>query len=248
MAEARPSTTAPAGQVFATTHWSVVLAAGESGSAEGERALASLCRAYWFPLYGYVRRLGYGPEDARDLTQEFFARLLDRRLYRLADRERGRFRTFLLTALRNFIFNERDKQRAQRRGGHCQFVSWEELDPEARFQAEPADGLTPERAFDRQWALALLDRVLERLREEAARAGRAEQFERLKHLVWGGTATVSYSDLAAELGGSESGLRVAVHRLRHRFRELLRAEIAHTVARPEEVDEELRALIETLAT
>jgi len=240
------STDLPAPKGFVTTHWSVVLAAG--GSGECHQALASLCRTYWFPLYAYVRRMGYAPPDAQDLTQDFFVRLLDRQLYRRADRERGRFRTFLLTALRNFVLNQRDRQRTARRGGGIELVSWEGLDAEGRFQSEARAELTPERAYEKQWALAVLDRVLDRLREEARRAGRVEPFDRLKRCVWGRTDPETYATMARECGWTESGVRVAVHRLRHRFRELLRAEIAHTVEHAEEVDAELRALIDIIAT
>lgn len=235
-------------RAFVTTHWGLVLAAGESESEKANGALDRLCRTYWFPLYAYVRRLGYSPADAQDLTQSFFARLIERRLVRQADPARGRFRTFLLTALKRFLINEHAREQAAKRGGQFDFISWDAVAAEERLRSEVRGGTNPEQAFARSWAFVLLDHVLVLLREETAQQGLDEHFERLKDFVWGGSDEVAYASMAAELGWTESGVRVAVHRLRHRFGELLRAEIAHTVERPEDVEAELRYLIEIVGT
>ncbi len=242
---ARNLTTAPAGG-FLTTHWSVVRAAADTSRA-GRAELEQLCRAYWFPLYAYVRRQGRSVEEAQDLTQEFFARLLRKDYLRLADPARGRFRTFLLTALRRFLVNDWEKGRAARRGNGQPVLSWNQLETESRFLPALADEATPETAFEKQWAVTLLEQVLARLREEFAASGKAEQFERLKTLLWGEKGSPPYPMVAAELGLTEGALRVAVHRLRRRYRELLRAEVAHTVVTPEDVDDELRHLIAVIS-
>ena len=231
------------GRGFTTTHWSVVLSARDRACAEGQAALEELCRKYWYPLYGYVRRQGRNVEEAQDLTQEFFARLFRKEYLRHADPARGRFRTFLLTALKRFLINDWEQGRAGRRGGGRPAISWDPRETETRFLGEPADASTPETAFERQWAMTLLEEVLARLGEEFAARGQAERFERLKLLLWGEKDSPPYADVAAELGLSEGALKVAVHRMRQRYRELLRAEVADTVASPEEVDDELRHLI-----
>jgi RNA polymerase sigma factor (sigma-70 family) len=231
------------GQRFATTHWSVVLSAGAGRSPEASRSLAILCENYWFPLYAFVRRAGYSSEDAQDLTQEFFVHLLDKHFLAAADREKGRFRTFLLTAVKRFLANEYDRARAAKRGGAHRIVSLEDL--EARYCQEPADTLTPERIFEQQWLLALLDQVLARLQAEMTAEGKAALFDALKdHLT--GSPVAGHASTAARLGMTEGAVKVAVHRLRRRYRELLREEIAQTVANPDEIDDEIRYLFTCL--
>jgi RNA polymerase sigma-70 factor (ECF subfamily) len=227
---------------FRTTHWSVVLAAGQEDSPEAVDALTRLCRTYWYPLYVYVCRKGHSPEDAQDLTQEFFRHLLEKRLFAWADRERGRFRNFLLTALKHFLINQWEKTRAVQRGGRCAFVSLQEENAAERFQAEPADDVTPEKAYEKRWAATLLEAVLRQLGVEADAGGRRTLFEKLKDYLWGESDSTSYASIALELGLTPTAVKVAAHRLRQRFREVLRAEIAHTVAREEDIDDELRHL------
>jgi RNA polymerase sigma-70 factor (ECF subfamily) len=232
---------------FITTHWSVVLAARRSDTTRAQAALARLCQAYWYPLYAYVRRRGYGAHDAQDLTQEFFARLLEQNWLAQADRERGRFRTFLLAALNHFLANEWDKARAKKRGGAVQIVPLQLDTAETRYGQEPADPLTPEQCFERRWALALLDEVLSRLREEHATAGTEGLFDALKPCLVGDRQAQPYAALAAKLGMTEGAVKVAVHRLRQRYRQLLREEIANTVGSRGEVDEEMHHLFSVLA-
>ncbi len=228
---------------FATTHWSMVISAGGPRSAEAGRALATLCENYWFPVYAFVRRAGHSADDAQDLTQEFFVRLLDKQFLAAADRNKGRFRTFLLTAVKRFLANEYDRLQAKKRGGGHTILSLEGL--EARYCQEPADTLTPERIFERQWALTLLDQVLARLHAEMASEGKAALFDAMKgHLT--GSQTVSYARTAAGLGMTEGAVKVAAHRLRQRYRELLREEISQTVAGPDEIEEEVRYLFTCL--
>jgi RNA polymerase sigma factor (sigma-70 family) len=228
---------------FRTTHWSLVLAAGAGASESAHEALAVLCETYWYPLYAYLRRRGHPAEDAQDLTQAFFAQLLERNALRHADPGRGQFRSFLLAALKNFVLNERDRRRALKRGGGMPLASLDIGGAEGRFQREPADMETPERLFDRAWAVTVLDRAVGRLRAEVAKAGKEQQFERLKIYLTGEQPQASYAELAGELGATESGIKVTVHRLRRRLRDLIRGEIAQTVASPQEVDDELRYLV-----
>lgn len=235
------------GSDFPTTHWSVVLSAGGGSLPNAQAALERLCCAYWYPLYAYVRRQGRSVEEAQDLTQEFFARLLQKEYLRHPDPARGRFRSFLLTALKRFLVNDWEKGRAVRRGEGQPVISWDQRETETRFLAEPADQSTPEMAFEKRWAATVLEHVLEQLREEFTASGKAERFERLKILMWGEKGSPPYAGVAAELGLTEAALKVAVHRLRERYRELLRAQVAHTVARPEEVDDELRHLIAVIS-
>lgn len=232
---------------FPRTHWSVVLSASDPDSPRGAEALEKLCRTYWYPLYAFVRRRGKSPADAQDLTQEFFARLLARHWLERADQARGRFRTFLLTALERFLANEWDKERALKRGGAQQFVPLDLADAETRYSSEPAGPLTPEQVFERRWALILLDTVLEKLGLEYCAEGKADLFAALKPGLAGNPSSLAYPQLARILGLSESGVRVAVHRLRQRYRESLRAEIANTVASAEEVEAEMRHLFNVLA-
>jgi RNA polymerase sigma-70 factor (ECF subfamily) len=233
-------------QVFATTHWSVVLTAGRSDTAGGREALARLCQSYWYPLYAHARRRGCPPHDAQDLTQEFFAQLLERQSFAGADPSRGRFRSFLLTAMNNFLVTEWKKARAQKRGGGESLLSLDLAAAEQRFDLEPAARDTPDKAFDKQWALTLLEEVLNLLEKEYRRDGKADLFVALKQTLMGARESQPYAQLAAELGVSESAVKVAVHRLRKRYRELIRAEIAHTVASPDEVNDEMRHLLATL--
>jgi RNA polymerase sigma-70 factor (ECF subfamily) len=231
---------------FASTRWSVVLAAGRDSSPGSREALETLCRSYWRPLYGYVRRRVADAHEAQDLIQEFFARLLDKNVIAVADPERGRFRAFLLTSLRNFLANQWEKSRAEKRGGGRTVLSLDLQYDESQSVCSPTDDLTPERLFDRQWAETLIDHVMTTLREEFAKAGKIEHFERLKVFLTGRSATLSYADAARGLGVSEGAAMVAAHRLRRRFRDLLRAEIAQTLADPKDVDDEIRFLFAAL--
>ena len=234
--------------MFVTTRWSVVLTAGHSDTAHALVALEKLCRTYWYPLYAYVRRRGQSPEDAKDLTQEFFARLLERNWVGRADQQKGRFRSFLLSALNHFLADEWDKARAQKRGGGQTPVPLQFDTAETRYGHEPVDNVTPEHTYERRWALTLLDEVLQRLRSEYEQEGRAEFFTALHPCLVGDRTAQPYAELAVKLGVSEGTVKSAVHRLRQRYRELLRDEIAQTVAGPGEVDEELRHLFAVLGS
>jgi RNA polymerase sigma factor (sigma-70 family) len=227
---------------FATTHWSLVLKAGRSDSTQAKYALEKLCQTYWFPLYAYVRRRGYSPEDAQDLTQGFFERLLEHRSISAADPERGRFRSFMLGALNHFLADERARAQAQKRGGGRQVVHLDVAAAEQRLDSELKDNVTPDKTFDRQWAAALLNAVLNSLAEEYARDGKKDFFEALKQTLAGARESQPYADLAQRLGMNEGAVRTAVHRLRKRYRELLRAEIGNTVGSETEVEEEIRHL------
>ena len=227
---------------FATTRWSLVLAAGKGASPDAQDALAALCQTYWYPLYAYVRRQGHQPDDAQDLTQAFFARLLEKHYLQSADPERGRFRSFLLTAFQRFLSKERDRERTKKRGGGMKSLDLDFEAGERRYRLEPAHEATAEKVYEQRWALTLLDRVFARLRDESDRAGKQEAFNCLKVYLTGAAGTPRYREAAAELGMTEAAVKVAVHRLRRRYRDLVREEIAQTVAGPEEVDEELRHL------
>jgi RNA polymerase sigma-70 factor (ECF subfamily) len=230
---------------FPTTRWTLVVAAGDPRRTEARSALISLCENYWYPLYAFLRRRGYQADPAQDLTQEFFTRMLEGRYLDRAHPEKGRFRSFLLTSLKFFVADEEDRQRALKRGGGAvlplEFSSGEE-----RYLREPAHDETPERIFERRWALSVLDRVVERLRHEFVRHGRPEHFDQLKVFLLG-QSDAPYSALAREMNMSEGALKVAIHRLRKRYRELFRQEIADTVADPAEVESELRFLAAVLA-
>ena len=232
---------------FVTTHWSMVLAAGHNHSTQAHGALARLCKIYWHPLYVYVRRLGHPPHDAQDLTQEFFARLLEKNYLAHADQSRGRFRSFLLAALKHFLANEWDKANAQKRGGGQLPIPIDLGVAETSCRFEPADNATAEKIYARRWALTLLDQVLRRLRREYDETGREKLFEHLKPTLTEASRTVRYAEIAHQLGTSEGAVKVAVHRLRQRYREVLQAEIAETVTSPEEVEDELRNLFAALA-
>ena len=234
---------APASAQFATTHWSVVLAAGERELPQAAEALEKLCRAYWYPLYVYVRRQGNSPEDAQDLTQDFLSRLLEKNYFAKADRDRGKFRTFLLGSLKNFLVNEWKRAGRLKRGGGVEFLSIDANVAEDRYATEPANEANPDAAYEQRWAVTLIEHVLATLRREYIAADKARLFEELKGFIWGDKSTASYAEIAGHLNLTEGTVKVAVHRLRQRFRQLLRAEVAHTVARPEDVDGELRHLI-----
>ena len=232
--------------LFATTHWSVVLAAANQKTPEAAEAMDWLCRTYWYPLYAYVRREGHTPTDAQDLTQEFFARLLARNSLAHVGPGKGKFRSFLLAALRHFLSDDRDRARAVKRGGGAKTISLDAQQAEERYRLEPVDRLDAEKIYERRWAMTLLEQALTRLREESATAGKSEVFERLRSFV-AGDSDVTCGEAATELGLSESAAKSALHRLRQRYRELMREEIAHTVADPGEIDEEIRHLIDVMS-
>jgi RNA polymerase sigma-70 factor (ECF subfamily) len=223
-----------------------VLTAGGSDTTVARDALAKLCQTYWYPLYAYVRRRNFSPPDAEDLTQEFFARFLEQHWVGNADREKGRFRTFLLSAMNHFLANEWDKARAQKRGGGVPLLPLQFDVAETRYVREPADNVTPEQHFERRWAMTLLETVLDRLRAEYEQDGKAELFAALNPCLVGDRTSQPYEELARKLGLTEGAVNSAVHRLRQRYRQLLRDEIAQTVAGPGEVEEELRHLIAVL--
>jgi RNA polymerase sigma-70 factor (ECF subfamily) len=233
--------------VFATTRWSVVLTAGRSDTTRAHEALSWLCQKYWYPLYVYVRRRGYPPADAQDLTQEFFARLLENHWIEEANPQRGRFRSFLLSALKHFLANEWNKTHTQKRGGGVVQVSLNDDSTEHRYALEPASESTPESQYERRWALALLEGVLLGLENEYREEGKADLFRVLKSSLTVNRSALVYPDLAVNLGLTEGAVRVAVHRLRQRYRQRLRLEVARTVASPDEVEEELHYLFQVLA-
>ena len=233
--------------VFATTHWSVVLAAGQQDSPQTQAALEALCRTYWYPLYAYLRRHGYTPEDAQDLTQEFFTRLLRKNYPAQADRAKGKFRSFLLLALKHFLSDERERATAGKRGGGLALLSLDAQAPEERYRLEPADEATPETLFERRWAQTILDQAVARLRDEYATTGKGDTYAVLQAFEPGEQKTLSYTEAAARLDVSESALKSMIHRLRQRHRELVREEIAQTVTTASEIEEELRHLIAVIS-
>ena len=232
--------------VFATTRWSVVLAAGKTHTPSADAALATLCEAYWSPLYAFIRRAGRSPHDAQDLTQDFISRLLAKNLLRAADPVRGRFRNFLLGALRHFLANEWDRANAIKRGGGHRVYSLDYASAESAYAMEALDR-SAENVFDRRWALTLLDRGLEALREDYIRRGKTSLFEGLNGCLTGDRGTDGYAEIGRSLGMSEGAVKVAVHRLRSRYRQLLRNEIAQTVDTPEEVELELAELFRVVS-
>ena len=232
-------------QAFVTTHWSQVLLAADHHLPNSAQALEKLCRTYWPPLYCYLRRDGRSSHEAEDLTQAFFARLLERNSLATADPTRGRFRNFLLTALKNFVVNEWRSQHAQKRGGHSQILSLDAETTEGYYVAEPGHHLTPEVVYDKQWALTVIERVMDRSRAEYATTGKADLFEDLKYFLAAKKGT-PHADLAIKHGITASAIGVAIHRLRQRYAELLREEIAATVNDPAEIDDEIRYLIAAL--
>jgi DNA-directed RNA polymerase specialized sigma24 family protein len=235
-----------ASRQFQSTRWSVVLAARGCDSAEAREALAELCGAYWYPLYAFVRRKGRDAESAQDIVQGFFARLLEKGDLALVDRAKGRFRSFLMASCSHFLSNQSDRDRARKRGGGRTPISIDGPEAEGRYGKEPTHDLTAERLFERRWATTLLDNVLGAVEAEMARAGKSRQFEVLRPALLGGGERVPYARIAAELGLSEEAARAAAHRLRRRYRELLRAEVARTIDDPAEVEDEIRALFAAL--
>jgi RNA polymerase sigma-70 factor (ECF subfamily) len=233
---------------FPTTQWSRVVTAGSRGATDAREALSSLCQAYWYPIYAYVRRRGRTPEQAQDATQDFFAYILEHDLIAMADPARGRFRTFLLTVCWRHLAAERGRRNAAKRGGGRSPLPLDPIDAERRYEDEPVDDLTPERIFDRTWALTLLARVVERLRHEYDNAGRSERFEELLATLTRDPASDSYAEIALRLGMTEGNVRVAIHRLRRRYGVVLREEIAATVHDDGEIDDEIRALFAALKT
>jgi len=230
---------------FATTHWSVVLAA-QGESTEADAALEKLCRIYWWPLYGFVRREGYKPEEAQDLTQAFFARLLERRDLETVRQERGRLRSYLLASLRNFLSKARHREMTVKRGEGRPLVSLEDLLARERADQEPSHKLSADRIYERRWALTILEQVLTRLRAEYEAAGKLPLFDRLKELLARESGQPSQAEIGAEMQMTENAVKQAFHRLRHRYRQLLHEEISHTVAAPDDVEDELRHFISVL--
>ena len=247
MALAESSPEFPEGaRQFRSTHWSVVLAAGDTQSPQTSQALEKLCLAYWYPLYAFVRRQGWNAHDSQDLTQGFFAYLLEKKAFGKADPAKGKFRTFLLASLSNYLNNERDKAGRLKRGGGAEILPLDVEQGEERFQAELASKDSPEVIFERQWAQTVIQQVVARLQEEFAAAGQAERFKVLKDFLMGDSPGLSYTDAAASLGMTVPAVTSAIHRLRGRFRELFRNEIANTVDDPDKMDEEIRYLLNAL--
>jgi DNA-directed RNA polymerase specialized sigma24 family protein len=232
---------------FTTTHWSVVLAAGQCGTGKSAEALEALCRTYWFPLYAFVCRRGYEEHEAQDLTQEFFTRLLEKDYLRSVDRGKGKFRSFLLAALEHFLAKEWRRANAQKRGGGVSFLPLDDQSTGLGAVQVAAPGLSPEEFFDQQWAITVLEQAVGKLQREFRAAGKEAVFEELKVYLTGQTRAASYAELAEKLKTTEAALKMAVSRMRQRYGELLRAEIASTVSSPEEVEEELRALFAALS-
>lgn len=232
---------------FLTTHWSIVRQASDLASPDSLAALEKLCRAYWYPLYAFVRRRGHDGEEARDLTQGFFAVLLEKNYVADADMQRGRFRTFLLSAMTHFLANEWNRAQTKKRGGGVVRFSLDALDAESRYLMEPADTSAPDHSYDRHWAEAVLTAVLDQLRREFDDGGRGQRFDDLKGHLLGAADAVSYTELARRMGISETGVRSVVHRMRRRFAVLMRAEIAQTVTCAEDVEDEIRHLFQSLS-
>lgn len=228
--------------LFATTHWSVVLAAGTAANPQAEAALERLCRAYWYPLYVFVRGSGYAPADAEDLTQEFFARLIAKHYLAAVHPERGRFRWFLLSALKRYLLNERERRGAAKRGGQAIHVPFDGEKAEERYRLDASDLQTPDKLFDRAWAMGLIQQAHQRLQQEYALANKEDLFNHLTPFLSGDRGDATYAQTGASLGMSEGAMKVAVHRLRRRYRELLREEVAQTVRSPCDLEEELRSL------
>ncbi len=237
----------PEAGLFATTHWSVVLEAGGHQLPEATEALEKLCRLYWYPLYAYIRRRGSNPEDAQDLTQAFFAHLLSKDFLRGVGPEKGRFRSFLLACLKHFLADDWERAHTAKRGGAQPEILLDRAAAENRYRREPLVEANPESLYERRWAIDLLDHALDRLRTEAGATGKQAVFDQLQSCLLGERTTETYAQLGARLGLSETAVKVTVHRLRQRYRELLREEIAHTVTRPEEIQEEMHYLFEVVS-
>jgi RNA polymerase sigma factor (sigma-70 family) len=233
---------------FRTTSWSLVVRAVDASDEISQQALERLCRGYWPAVHAFISRRGYSPEDAKDLTQTFFARLLEKEWLRAADATKGRFRTFLLTAVTRFLGHERERNEALKRGGGVAPLSLDIPESSAGGVREPADHATPELAFERRWAETLLNRVLDRLRNEFDAGGRAGRFQELKSFLTEDRGETSYAEVAVRLGLSESAVKSGIHRLRQRYGELVREEIAETVESPDEVESEIRHLVHILGS
>ena len=233
---------------FGTTHWSLILAAKDRGTPQAENALAALCAAYWYPLYAFIRRRGHDPDRAADLTQGFFARFLEKDYLSSVDPSTGRFRAFLLAACKHFLANAHDREVALKRGGGRRPVSIDRRDAEGRYLCEPAHDLTPERLFERRWAMTLLDRALDQVGREFHRGGKGVLYDRLKVVLTGAEGAAPYARLGAELGMTDVAIKKAAQRMRQRYREVLRALVAETVDEPGQVDDEIRALFAILAS
>ncbi|MGB7769383.1 MAG: RNA polymerase sigma factor [Verrucomicrobiia bacterium] len=242
-----PASTVP-DDIFATTHWTVVLAAGQHSTPQSDQAIEELCRTYWFPLYAYVRRRGHAKEDAEDLTQEFFARFLAKNYLAGLNAERGRFRAFLLASLKHFLANEWDKSQRQKRGGNIPHLSLDWQTADTQFQVAATNEPRPDKAFDREWAVTLLARVIKRLQIECEKDGHGNLFAELKIFLTAGKGALSHAEAAKTLGLDEGSVRTAVHRLRKRYRQLLRDEISQTLSDGADVDEEMRALFGAFST
>jgi RNA polymerase sigma factor (sigma-70 family) len=243
-----PDSDVPRGDVFVTTRWTVVLSAGRKSSSHSDQALAELCQTYWYPLYAYVRRQGHAKEDAEDLVQAFFARFLEKNYLDGLSAVRGKFRAFLLASLKHFLANEWDKSQRQKRGGGITHLSLDWQTADQRFHLDPPDPSSPDKTFDREWALALLERVIARLQKECADDGKTTLFEQAKGYLMVGEKTIPYAEAAQCLKLDEGAVRVAVHRLRKRYRHLLRDEIAQTLDDPAQVADELRSLQAALSS
>ncbi len=237
---------ARSGGQFLTTHWSVVLLAGQTASPDSDAALEQLCRAYWFPVFAFAQRKGFKPEDAKDLTQQFFSRLLKRNDFAGLDPQKGKFRTFLLTAFTHFLSNERDRAATLKRGGGKIILSLDELTPEQLSVLTLAESSSPAREFDLRWALAVLDQALKQFQSEMSAAGKAGQFEVLRPFLTVEASEGGYAKVAQQLGVANSSVAVLVHRMRQHYRELVRSVVAQTVSRATEIEEEMRYLFEVL--
>jgi RNA polymerase sigma-70 factor (ECF subfamily) len=246
MVQSESHESTPEARLFLTTHWSVVLSARDKHSPNSTQALETLCHTYWYPLYAFVRRSGYAPCDAQDLTQGFFEQLLARNYLRLVTPEKGRFRTFLKVALKRFLIHEWDRKRAQKRGGGVSCLSLDTTLAEERFQSERTDTLAPDEIYDQRWALSLLQETVRRLESEFAAAGKANEWAALKPYLTADRGTVPYEEIARLLQTTEAAARVATHRLRKQFRELFRQLVGETVANPEDIDDELRHIVAAL--
>jgi RNA polymerase sigma-70 factor (ECF subfamily) len=229
--------------VFQTTQWSVVQSAGEVTSPEAQAALARLCQAYWLPIYAFIRKRGHSPEQAEDLVQDFFGGFLEKNYVAKAVRERGRFRSFLMSSVENFLHNVHARNQAQKRGGGIPLLSLNVQDAEACYLAEPTDETDPAKAFEQRWASTVLHTVLQRLRQEFVESGRSELFEALHAHLWGDDECVPYPQLATDFNLSVANVKTTAHRLRRRYQQLLREEIAQTISQPGEIDEEIRYLM-----
>ena len=245
--KSRRNPTSAGGARFATTRWSIVLAAGQSSAPQQKQALETLCQSYWFPLYAYLRRRGYESHQAEDLTQEFFARMLEKQDFRSADPKCGKFRSFLLVRLKYFLSDQRDRDQAQKRGGGRKVLSLNSENAEGQYSLEPATQLSPEMLFEKAWALTVLERTMGRLEAEMASKGRQELFDHLKVYLTTDKDDIPYQDMATELSMTEGSVRVAVHRLRRQYRKFLRDEVAQTVADDDQIDEEMGSLFAALA-